>query len=161
MLRAGARFCSPRCRVAHHRSGGIPQAMRNRARWVRRDARKRPLRAADGRLASVTTPGDWTGFREAQAAGYGVGLGYVLGDGIGCWDLDHCISGGTLEPWAAELLAGVPDPLFVEVSQSGTGLHIFVNAPEGPGRRTRANGQAVEFYSTGRFIALTGNHWKG
>lgn len=160
LLRNGARFCSGACRVAHYRAGGIPKALREAGRWVRADARKRPVRATDGRLASVTDPGTWATFKAAQASPHGVSLGFVLGAGIGCWDLDYCIVGGVLAPWAADILAAA-DPLFVEVSRSGAGLHVFVRSPEGPGSRTpRPGGGAIEFYSTGRFIAVTGNVWK-
>lgn len=78
----------------------------------------------------------------------------MLGDGLGCWDLDHCFDGGRLVPWAAEALASIDSPLWVERSMSGEGLHVFVRAAEAPGRRGR-----VEFYSRARFIAVTGDRF--
>ena len=45
---------------------------------------------------------------------------------------------------------------FIEVSQSGNGLHIFGLLPESPGRN---KGNGVEVYSVGRFIAMTGNRY--
>jgi len=85
-----------------------------------------------------------------------VGLGFVLGDGIGCWALDHCLVDGKLEPWAADVIAGITDPICIERSQSGEGVHIFVYAEEGPGRKIR-DGRNIEFYSVGRYIDVTGD----
>lgn len=85
----------------------------------------------------------------------GAGLGFVLGDGVGCWDFDHCIVDGALVDWAREAIEAIPDPLLIEVSQSGEGVHVFVEAAEGRGRKIR-DGRNIEFYSAGRYIAVTG-----
>lgn len=127
---------------------------------MRRNAAKVPLDARTGRFASVTDPATWCSYEQARESSRGVGLGFVLGDGIGCWDLDHCLAGGLLAPWAREVLDGISDPLFVERSQSGEGVHVFVYAPEGPGRRIRGGARNIEFYSTGRYIAITGDALK-
>ncbi|MBG6083252.1 bifunctional DNA primase/polymerase [Zhihengliuella flava] len=154
-----ARFCSVRCRVAAHRAAKraprFPAAMTSRRRWVRRETNKRPV-TTSGRSASSTNAATWATFDDAAASTAGVGLGFVLGDGIGCFDLDHCLTDGRLEPWAADVLAEIQQPiLFAEVSQSGTGVHVFVEAPEGPGAKIR-DGRNIEFYSKDRYIAVTG-----
>jgi primase-polymerase (primpol)-like protein len=83
------------------------------------------------------------------------GVGFVLnGDGIACIDLDHCITGGVLADWAADIVARA-GKTFVEVSPSGTGLHIWGFAEVGRGRRM---GQ-VEVYDRGRYMTVTGNRW--
>ena len=156
LLRAGARFCSTKHRVYASRAGKLPAEMTSRPRWIRRAPNKRPLTVA-GRQASSTNTATWSTYAAAKASKAGAGLGYVLGDGVGCIDLDHCLDGGRLESWAADILAATP-ATYVEVSQSGTGLHIFGHLPEGPGRLIR-DGRAVEYYSTGRYIAVTGNRW--
>ena len=163
------RFCSSSCRVAAHRArravvaeaeevlrsaaDPIPAELRERARWVRLDlvrGRKLPLVARSGRAASSTDPSTWTTIDVAQASTVGRGLGYVLGDGIGCLDLDNCIAeDGTLSDLAEEALRLNPSA-WVETSQSGRGLHIWGLRAEGPGRRTRE----IEVYSVGRYIAL-------
>jgi primase-polymerase (primpol)-like protein len=85
----------------------------------------------------------------------GDGLGFVLnGDGIACVDLDHCIDGGVLAPWAQLILDRTP-ATYVEVSPSGTGLHIFGFAHVGLGR----NKGGVEFYDRGRYMTVTGKRW--
>ena len=156
-VRAGrgrlARFCSGRCRVAAHRAKGrLPVEMTARRAWVRRDG-KRPIRC-DGSPASSTDSSTWSTYREVLASTAGDGFGVMLGDGLACFDLDHCLEGGVLAPWAADVLATIEAPLWVERSMSGTGLHAFANAPEGPGRRGR-----FEFYSRARFIAVTGDRF--
>ena len=131
--------------------------MTGRDRWLRRTKAKRPITAA-GKPASVTDPSTWTTFAEAKGSSAGAGIGYVLGDGIGCWDLDHCIIGGILAPWARQFITAIDFPLLTEVSQSGEGVHVFVKAPEGPGRKIRDGERCIEFYSSGRYIAVTGNN---
>lgn len=80
----------------------------------------------------------------------------MLGNGLGCYDLDHCLNGSDLSPTAAAFMAGIPERvLWVERSMSGTGLHVFVEAPEAPG--WKRNG--VERYTRQRFIAVTGDRF--
>lgn len=156
LLRADAKFCSTKCRVYFSRSPKLPLEMTSRRRWVRRDSNKVPLTTA-GRYASSTNSKTWSSFQEASESTAGVGLGFVLGDGIGCWDFDHCITAGKLADWARDAIAAISEPaIFTEVSQSGEGVHVFVAAPEGPGRVIRDGERCIEFYSTGRYIAVTG-----
>lgn len=148
------RTCGQRCRKrlsrARHTTGvdsPIPEAMRKLKRWTRA-AGKRPI-TLTGTPASTTDPTTW-GHYAPVANG---ACGFMLGAGIGCIDLDHCIQpDGTLTPAAARIVAANPHA-FIEISQSGTGLHIFGLRPEGPGlRRT-----GIEVYSWGRFIRTTGH----
>lgn len=150
-------FCSTRCRVASHRARhAVPAELRRGKRWVRRAEDKVPLCADTGRAASSTDPATWTTHTVAAASPHGTGLGYVLadGDGIVVLDLDHCLDGEQLAPWAARILAACP-PTFTEVSPSGTGLHIWGRGRLERGRRIRRDdGAAIEAYSSGRYIAL-------
>ena len=158
------RFCSNACKQKAYRLAKkqaaaplFPAEMTTRRRWVRKDG-KRPLTVM-GWSASSTRTSTWDSYEAVKASTVGDGFGFMLGGGIGCIDLDHCIQDGAVLPWAREILDRCP-PTFVEVSQSGTGLHIFGFLPEGPGRGQRG-GNGVEFYSTGRFIAMTGNLFDG
>ncbi|GAA3581167.1 hypothetical protein GCM10022198_00330 [Klugiella xanthotipulae] len=139
----------------HHRRPQLPAELRERARWVRRDARKRPLDAITGKSASSTNPSTWAEYVEAKHATFGVGLGFVLGDGIGCIDLDHCLDDGVPTAECARYLADYPRH-YVEVSPSGDGLHIWGTLPEGKGTRQIIRGLSVERYSIGRYITITG-----
>lgn len=172
LARSDARFCTSKCRVYSARKArrgdallsnsgvSFPAELVSRDRWVRRAANKRPLTIA-GLSASSTNSSTWSSFRVADSSNAGVGLGFVLGDGVGCIDLDHCFAAdGSLLPWAAEVVNACP-ATFMEVSQSGDGLHIFGFLPAGAGRNIRSGGRCVEFYSTGRYIALTGDRFNG
>lgn len=120
--------------------------------------KKRPL-SVGGFPASVTNPAHWTSLATARASRQGVGLGFVLaGDGIGCVDLDDCVSGGVVADWAQEFLDANPGT-FTELSVSGTGLHVWGLLEAGPGSRIR-DGRNIEVYSTGRYIAL-GSRFRG
>jgi len=159
LLRAGARFCSTKHRVYASRKPVFPVEMTSKDRWVRREKTKRPVTLAR-KSASSTNPDTWSSFAAANASSVGVGVGFVLGDGIGCIDLDHCFSDDKLAPWAQEIVDSCP-ATFMEVSQSGEGLHIFGLLPEGAGRNMRDGVRSVEFYSTGRYIAVTGDRFAG
>lgn len=156
LLRADAKFCSAKCRVYSSRAPKFPREMTSRRRWIRRDVNKVPLTGA-GRYASSTRASTWASFEFCSKSSVGVGLGFVLGDGIGCWDFDHCIKGGRLADWAREAIQAIESPLFIEVSQSGEGVHVFVEAPERPGSKIRDGERCIEFYSSGRYIAVTGH----
>jgi primase-polymerase (primpol)-like protein len=157
-VRAGAKFCSTRCRVYAARAAKkrdvLPPEMASERRFVRFNARKVPL-TVEGRSASSTNPDTWTDLGTARASTAGEGIGYVLGNGVGCIDLDHAIVGGVVADWAQDVLAANPDT-YVEVSRSGEGFHIFGLLSETPGRKVR-DGRNIEVYSVGRYIALTGN----
>lgn len=157
LLRSGRvpTYCSTRCRVAGNRAKAkakaaeqLPAEMTDRPRWVSHTADKRPVQI-DGRPASSTDARTWTTYEDVKDLPR---RGFVLGDGIGCIDLDHCVVDGVLTDWAAKIVALNPDT-FVEYSQSGTGIHIWGLLPEGPGRRIR-DGRSVEIYSVGRYICL-------
>lgn len=129
---------------------------------MRHTARKMPL-TVGGKPASSTDPATWAPYGATKASAAGVGMGYVLaeGDGLVCIDLDHALNEqGQALPWAARVLELVP-ATFIEVSRSGRGLHIFGRAPSMRGRKIRRGEIAVEVYSRGRYIAMTGNRYAG
>jgi primase-polymerase (primpol)-like protein len=164
LARADAKFCSSKCRVYAHRAekaSPIPVSLRERERWVRwvtvmRNGKptKKPLQI-EGNAASSTDSRTWSDYKSvAAAASVGDGMGFVLGDGIGCIDLDHCLTDGVPSLAAADFLSLYPHS-YVEVSPSGDGLHIWGTASEQPGRRLNLGGLSVEWYSVGRYITVT------
>ncbi|MER6521687.1 DNA primase [Streptomyces sp. NPDC001553] len=160
-----ARFCSTRCRVAAHRAAKrnpIPSELTTRDRWVRRSAAKVPM-TVDAMPASSTNPRTWSTYETAAASAVGAGMGFVLSDvdDIVCLDLDHCLApDGTLAPWASDIVSRA-GATYIEVSPSGDGLHVFGYADVRQGRRIRrAGGYAVELYSDGRYIAMTGVRYR-
>lgn len=160
LRRADVLFCSGRCRVANHRAGRCPRGLVDADRWVRWSRSKVPL-TVDGRPASSTDPSTWTSWRQVRRSDVGVGAGFVLnGDGIVCVDIDHCLDGSQVLPWARDLVASLPET-FVEVSPSGDGLHVWGRADVTSGRRVPVPGGTVEIYGTGRYITVTGRPWEG
>jgi len=151
----------------------IPQTLKHLRRWIlwrleRRDGAqtKVPYRT-DGVKASSTNPEDWTDFATAcrafDPARYN-GLGFVLTkeDDIVCIDLDECIGeDGKICDEAMNIVKIMNS--WTEVSQSGKGLHIFVRGTKTTDKckATPRTFKAIEVYDSGRYIALTGNHFQG
>lgn len=167
--RSIARYCSARCRVAAHRAAQaatdpVPSAMKRRAQWVRYSARKAPLSVVGGvvRPASSTDRTTWSTYAAAARTPGGRGLGFVLDphDGIVCIDLDHALVRGQLLPWAREIVDRLP-ATYVEVSPSGTGLHIWGRGVLERGRKIRRGEAAIELYDRGRYITVTRRPFEG
>jgi len=87
---------------------------------------------------------------------YGVGFVFTSHDPFFFVDIDGCVIDGNWSPVAMDLLTRF-NGAAVEVSQSGTGLHIIGSyngfEPE-HGCTNKALG--LELYTSGRFVALTG-----
>jgi primase-polymerase (primpol)-like protein len=158
LVRVDARFCSTKCRVYSARAARkahlFPSELTSLDRFVRFMPDKRPV-TISGKPASSTDSATWSSYKVSASSTSGEGIGFVLGAGIGCIDLDHCFIDGVLASWASDVVEANP-ATFIEVSRSGEGLHLFGLLAEGPGRKIR-DGRNVEVYSVGRYIALTGN----
>lgn len=146
--------CSGRCRTKLSRQRArqpIPETMVSLERWVRADG-KRPI-TPSGAPASSTDPATWCGFMDVLG-GAGDGYGVMLGDGLGCYDLDDALADtGELKEWARAYVGTIEEPIiYAETSVSARGLHIFIRADEAPGYRVRVGDGTVERYTRGRFI---------
>lgn len=154
------KYCGPACRQAAYRqraaATALPSELRSRARWLLWSTRKVPLQV-DGELASSTDPATWTTYARVRRQPR---IGFALGDGIGCIDLDHCLVDGVPTAAARAFLDRMP-ATYVEISPSGTGLHVWGRIPEGRGTRRVVGGLSVETYSTGRYITVTGRRFAG
>lgn len=137
---------------------GLPQFVCHRA--------KVPYDPKTGKKADVTRSATWGTFAQAQLRylqGGWDGIGFVFTEAAGIVgiDLDKCRDPetGAIAPWAEYLLVWLAG--YVEVSPSGTGLHIlFLGTLPESGRRahlTDGSGGAIEAYQSGRFFTLTGN----
>lgn len=151
---------SYRARLRADSASVVPAGLRSRDRWVRHVA-KRPI-TVTGRAASVTNPRTWAAYAAAHASTVGDGLGFVLcgGDGLVCIDIDRCIEDGNLAPWAADLLARSPRT-FVEVSPSGTGLHLWGTGELDRGRVVKVDGGRLELYGQARYMTVSGRRFAG
>lgn len=110
-------------------------------------------------------PAIWTDHATAIAAAkrYGdkFGVGFVFTEADPFWflDIDGCLVDGQ---WSAlsQSLVGMFPGAAVEVSSSGNGLHIF-GTGTAPVHGTKNIPHGLEFYTSGRFVALTGTHAQG
>lgn len=132
----------------------LPAELISRPRWVNHLS-KRPTCARTGAWASVTDPTTWSTYEAASATG--APLGFVLGDGIGCIDLDGCLDERGIPNDAARTLLAYYEGSYVEISPSGRGLHIWGAAAPQRGFKREWRGQRIEFYSQGRYITVTGD----
>ena len=128
---------------------------------------KFPADFRSGRVVSAHDPQFWTDHATAIAAAaqfggaYGVGFVFTEADPFWFLDLDGCLlaDGSDWSPLAKQL-CGAFAGAAIEVSQSGRGLHIFgTGRPPLHGCKNEALG--LEFYHTGRFVALTGTSAAG
>jgi primase-polymerase (primpol)-like protein len=146
----------------------IPEELRELDQWVNwrfeeRDDKltKVPYNAHTGQRASSTDLKSWTTFEHAHteyacSGGIYDGIGFVFSDddpycGI---DLDKCrySKTGEIDQWAVEIVDRVGEG-YVEISPSGTGIHIIIRASvRGGGMRKGP----VEMYSRGRYFTITG-----
>lgn len=88
----------------------------------------------------------------------GVGFLFTKDDPFFFVDLDKCLNadGATWSQVALDVLALLPGAA-VEVSQSGRGLHI-IGTGAAPDHSCKNIGLGLEFYTEGRFVALTGTN---
>lgn len=113
----------------------VPEYMKQRKQWVlwkyekRGDKEtKRPYQVS-GAPARSNSPKSWESFevciqRFAKGGFRGLGFCFAEGDNLTGLDLDHCINGNKIEPWAQEVLDLFPST-YKEYSPSGDGFHIF------------------------------------
>jgi hypothetical protein len=147
----------------------IPAELRKLQRWVTWSAipkrgekdRKEPF-APDrpNSHASSTDPTTWGTFDQAEAAyldGGRTGVGIVLnGDGLVGVDLDACVLDSVPSLKAMALLNKL-GAAYIEISPSGTGLRALGYGEQlATGVNGSCDGLKAEFYSTGRYLTLTG-----
>lgn len=143
----------------------VPQALKAFNNWVcfRLENRKgksvKVPYTPTGAHASVNKPQTWACFNDVTGAKGFDGIGFVFnGTPYTGVDIDHCVNHcGELTAEAAAIVKTLNS--YTELSPSGTGLHIIVEADlkslglKG-GRNTEAG---VEIYDTGRYFTVTGN----
>lgn len=153
----------------------IPQELRNLKQWglfelkwveARKKNTKIPINPYDGSAGKSNDPNTWSDFDTAMRALNNVeradGLAFYFANGYVGLDIDHIDS--NLEDWRAgdndpnnlvNKFQDLTDNTYMEVSQSGTGIHAIFKGKI-PGKRRRKGN--YEMYQTGRFFALTGNN---
>lgn len=84
---------------------------------------------------------------------YGVGFVFTANDPFFFIDIDNCVQDGVWGPIATEL-CGKFQGAAMEISQSGTGLHIIGSASRMQ-HGCKNTSLGLELYTEGRFVALT------
>jgi len=143
----------------------IPVTLKRENRWVLSKAKKPFMARAIDAVADVSNPYTWSCFDLTQTSyeegGYD-GVGFVFnGDGIVGIDLDDCVVDGQPSDEAIEILHEIGCS-YIELSQSGNGLHAYGMNEGVPlkGRRGIYKGIKTEVYCNGRFFVVTGNVWR-
>ena len=151
----------------------VPDEMKQQKNWVCWSMEERngkqtkvPKNPKTGGNASATLSGTWATFADAEKY-YAAhpekinGIGYVFTEasGIAGIDIDHCIENGKI---TSDEIRELVDRCgsYVELSPSGTGLHIYVKGKwNGAGRKNNnlGNGMAIEVYPSARFFTVTGD----
>ena len=147
----------------------IPESMKSINNWVlwkkeevKGKTTKIPYKVTgDGKASSIDS-GTWSDYKTARSALEANrdrfdGVGFMLNDsGLTFIDVDHCLKDGEYcDDRAKDIIQTIgADVAFVEVSQSGEGLHIFVRGQIAKSFKNPKNG--VEMYSEKRYCAITG-----
>jgi len=146
----------------------IPEKLTERPQWVcwryeERDDKptKVPYTPSTLRRASSTDLMTWRTFSEALEAYErseppydGIGFMFCSADPLAGIDLDKCRDpeSGAIAPWAQKIISDASEG-YVEVSPSGTGVHIIVEGRVRDGGLRRG---PIEMYSRERFFTVTG-----
>jgi len=139
----------------------IPPELRTWDQWVTSDRGKVPHKPRTGNRASPTNPADWDAYTEAVAGAIRLNhrLGFCLTDDdpFVVIDLDKCRDPetGIIDPWALAIMVLFPTA-YIEVSASGTGIHIIGTSTRSlPAHGRRAD--RLELYWSRRYIVMTGD----
>lgn len=125
---------------------------------------KKPVNIWTGHTHNPHDPAAWATFDEvaqAVAGGTADGVGFVFTADDPFWflDVDNALHGGQWSPLAQSLLNATAGAA-VEVSSSGTGLHV-IGSGQVPPHACKNTALNLEFYTAERFVALTGRQTSG
>ena len=122
---------------------------------------KIPINPYTRQTSNAHDPAIWLSADDAiaivQAWGepFGVGFVFTESDPFVFVDMDGCLVNGQWSELSVKLM-GELSGAAVEISQSGQGLHIIGTAAAVPPHGCKNQALGLEFYHTGRFVALTG-----
>lgn len=109
---------------------------------------------------SAHDPANWLTAEDALRHGDHVAFVFTENDPFFFIDIDNAVDAGVWKPHVAEILNRFPGAA-VEVSLSGTGIHVFGSAAVEHNHKCKNRGLGIEFYTVGRFVALTGLQMRG
>ena len=143
----------------------IPNELKSIPHWVAWTAKKIPIDAKTGQNAKANSPNTWSNFDTAAryATQHSLGVGFQFGtgevlSGITGVDIDHCINAdtGELSKLAMDVLSMFPC-CYVEISPSGTGIHILMFGRLPDSGRHKIVDLGLEVYDRDRYFTITGN----
>jgi hypothetical protein len=155
---------------------GIPQQMLDLPRWApwraewnekKQKYEKIPHRSdhIENGLSTRSAAG-WVPLHRALSVykanpDYLAGIGYLMTGphGIVGFDLDHCVTAGVVDDWAAEIIAKLDS--YTEISPSGTGLRIIVAGELDRDWTNHDRGIEVYGGTDARFVTMTGMRLAG
>ena len=119
---------------------------------------KIPVDPATGHPINSQDPAQHMTYRAAVTAaarlGFGVGFVFTKRDPFFFVDVDNAWDGTRWSETALNVFAALPGAAF-EISQSGTGFHLFGKYDVVPDHSSRRGDLGLEFYTDGRFCAMT------
>lgn len=122
------------------------------------DGRKVPLTPL-AQAGNAHDPQNWMPYEDARfladsmGASYGVGFVITESDPFFCLDIDKAHGSSGWSELSTELVWALPGAL-VEMSQSGTGLHLWGKYTSLPSHSKKNTNLHIELYTSDRFIAL-------
>lgn len=123
---------------------------------------KLPVNPKTGDVCNAHDKESWCTFEEATATGMNIGFVFTSDIRRAFLDVDNCIDENGLWNEHAVYLAQALPGAAIEYSQSGRGLHFFFIVPEGFDVPHSNRGHSgLEYYTDGRFVALTGDRTMG
>jgi primase-polymerase (primpol)-like protein len=121
---------------------------------------KLPVSTRTGQICNAHDPNEWVSRAEATATGLPVAFVFTADDPFVFLDIDGAYINGQWSALAADLCRDFSGA-YVEVSQSGKGLHVFFKAPADLPHLNKNAAAGIELYTSGRFVALTGTNAVG
>jgi hypothetical protein len=128
--------------------------------WINWDVREREGKLvkvpvdAGGRLINAQDPAKWMTYEAALANGRPVGFVFQDSDPFFFVDVDKALVDGVWNQTAQWIRQQLPTAVF-EVSQSGTGFHLFGRYSSIPPHGNKREDIGLELYTGGRFCACT------
>jgi putative DNA primase/helicase len=154
-----------------------PAELLERPQWVvwryephgRRWAKVPYQPASPQSRARADDPSTWARVAQAVRAAVehefdGIGFEFSVDDPYFGVDVDNCLKGGEVLPWAIPILEAIAGT-YGEISPSGNGIKFIGRGKLPADKGTRRGGfgpdgtGALEVYDHGRYFAITGNAW--
>lgn len=159
----------------------IPEELKNIPRWcgwttITRNGKttKPPVNVKTGTLHKPNEPDTWHSFQDTWefyqqncekriSSNFIIrGIGFLIDTPYVGIDLDNCLDkNGQILDWAKDIVQKVINITYVEVSPSGTGLHIFLQGEKTNSQCKKIGLGAdktgkIEIYDSGRYFTITG-----